>query len=165
MDGIKLYYFDKLKSTNDKAKEVDYPENKYIIYTSCQTDGRGQNDHKWISKNGITFSIVIKAKIKDASMLAPEAIIKYLKSKGIDAKIKYPNDIYYNGKKLGGILTETIYKENFFDKTIIGIGLNINETSDIEELVDNSICISLNESIEEIIKGIFHNLYEIIMVN
>ena len=154
MKDIKIYYFDTLDSTNNKAKELKIREKEYIIYTNNQTNGRGQYDRKWISKNGITFSLVVKKENNDYSSIVPKAIIDYLKDKCFNATIKYPNDIYYKDKKLGGILIENIYKENKYDKTIIGIGLNINENKDVMQKVENSIGIIINENKENIIKDI-----------
>ncbi|MBR6033754.1 MAG: biotin--[Clostridia bacterium] len=154
MGQIKIYYFETLDSTNNKAKELNAPENEYVIYTKKQTKGRGQYDRIWISKTGLTFSIVTKKENANYSSIVPNAIIDYLYEKGIEATIKYPNDIYYQNKKLGGILIENIYHDNLYNKTIIGIGLNINEDIDIEKKIDNSICIKLEETGVEIIEEI-----------
>lgn len=162
MKGIKIYYFETLDSTNNKAKEIETGEKEYIIYTDNQTNGRGQYDRKWISKNGLTFSLVVKKENNDYSSIVPKAIIEYLKYNGFCATIKYPNDIYYKDKKLGGILIENIYKENKYDKTIIGIGLNINENKDVMNKVENSIGVMINENKESIIKNISDYILKII---
>lgn len=149
-----------MDSTNDKAKEMETEEKEYIIYTDNQTNGRGQYDRKWISDKGLTFSIVVKKENPEYSTIVPNAIVKYLKENNIETQIKYPNDIYYNGKKLGGILVENIYKENRYDKTIIGIGLNINEIEDIINKVENSICIHMDKEKVEIMKEIYYNIFD-----
>lgn len=154
MKDIKIYYFDTLDSTNNKAKEIETGEKEYIVYTDNQTNGRGQYDRKWTSEKGLTFSLVVKKENNDYSSIVPKAIIEYLKDKNIIATIKHPNDIYYKDKKLGGILIENIYKEDKYDKTIIGIGLNINENDDVMQKVENSIGIIINENKENIIKDI-----------
>ena len=154
MKDIKIYYFDTLDSTNNKAKEIETGEKEYIVYTDNQTNGRGQYDRKWTSEKGLTFSLVVKKENNDYSSIVPKAIIEYLKDKGFNAIIKHPNDIYYKYKKLGGILIENIYKEDKYNKTIIGIGLNINENDDVRQKVENSIGIIINENKENIIKDI-----------
>ena len=80
--------------------------------------------------------------------------LQYLKTFNIDVKIKITNDIYFITKKLGGILIENIFLENKFVKSIIGIGLNINEKIEVE----NSICVEINEKTERIIENIFLNI-------
>jgi len=154
IENIKMYYYESLDSTNNKAKEIETEEKQYIVYTNNQTNGRGQYDRKWISEKGLTFSLVIKKENQEYSKIVPIAIIDYLKDKCFNATIKYPNDIYYKDKKLGGILIENIYKENKYDKTIIGIGLNINENKDVLQKVENSIAIMIDENKEDIIKDI-----------
>ena len=157
-----MYYFEELDSTNNKAKEFETEDEQYIIYTNKQTSGRGQYDRKWVSENGLTFSIVLKKENENYASIVSAAIIKYLEKKGIEANIKYPNDIYYKEKKLCGILTENIYKDNSYYKTIIGIGININENERIINKVENSISIKLNEEKEKIISDIYECILEMI---
>jgi len=157
MERIKKYYFDRLESTNNKAKEFNPPESEFVIYTNNQTKGRGQYDRVWQSNTGLTFSIILNESNDLYNIIVPLAIIQYLKKMNINAKIKIPNDIYLNNKKLGGILIENIYLENRFIKSVIGIGLNINE----EIQVDNSICIEIKETQENIIENIFWNIKEL----
>jgi len=154
MDRVKKYYFETLESTNDKAKEFNPLETEFIIYTNNQTKGRGQYDRVWLSNTGLTFSIILAKNNDMYNIIVPLAILQYLKKFNIDAKIKIPNDIYLKNKKLGGILIENIFLENKYIKSIIGIGLNINE--EIE--VDDSICIEINEKKENIMENIFLNV-------
>ena len=114
IENLKIYYFKILDSTNNKAKELDALEKEYIIYTDNQTSGRGQFDRKWISGKGLTFSLVVKKENNKYSSIVPKAIIKYLKTKGIIAKIKPPNDIYYKNS------IYTIYYNN--EKIILEMG-------------------------------------------
>lgn len=162
IENIKIYYYKTLDSTNNKAKELRTKEKSYIIYTDNQTNGRGQYNRKWLSRNGLTFSIVIKKENQEYSKIIPVAIIKYLKENGIEATIKYPNDIYYKNRKLGGILIENIYNENLYDKTIIGIGLNVNENEEIIKNVENSISIKIDKKKERFIKEIYLEIYNFI---
>ena len=105
---------------------------------------------------------MLKKENENYASIVPVGIINYLKEKEIDANIKYPNDIYYKGKKLGGILVENIYKDNCYEKTIIGIGLNINENEDIINSVENSISIKIDDENEKIILDIYKNIIEMI---
>ncbi len=156
MGKIKIYEFESVDSTNNKAKEASFAEDSYIIYTKNQTNGRGQYNRKWISKKGLTFSVVMKKEIKDAFAIVPKAIIKFLNDIGFEAEIKQPNDIYYCGKKLCGILIETIYKEFKIDKTIIGIGININEDEKICDKINGAISIKCNLDDYEIMERIYN---------
>ncbi|MBQ2409380.1 MAG: biotin--[Bacilli bacterium] len=154
MDRVKKYYFETLESTNDKAKEFNPSESEFVVYTNNQTKGRGQYDRIWLSNTGLTFSIILAKNNDMYNIIVPLAIIQYLKQMNIIARIKMPNDIYLKNKKLGGILIENIFLENKFVKSIIGIGLNINEKIEAE----NSICVEINEKTERIIENIFLNI-------
>lgn len=157
MGKIKKYYFEVLDSTNDKAKRFNAKEKDYVIYTNKQLNGRGQYDRKWVSNTGLTFSIILDEYNELYSKIVPIAILKYFEKKKIKTKIKTPNDIYLNGRKLGGILIENIFSDNKYIKTIIGIGLNIND--DVK--IDNSICIGIDQDRESIIDDIYFFIKEV----
>jgi len=116
---FRQFRFDKLESSNEKAKE--YPFGTVIIVEE-QTKGKGRLNREWSSaKGGIYLSIVLKAdKPKYLTFIAAISACKAIKSVcGLDTIIKWPNDLIYEKKKVCGILTE-IKK----DKAIIGIGIN-----------------------------------------
>ncbi|HBG68231.1 MAG TPA: biotin--[acetyl-CoA-carboxylase] ligase, partial [Kandleria vitulina] len=127
---MQIISFETIPSTNDYLKE-HYKEclSPTIVTTEYQSKGRGRGNHQWISKKGedLIFSLFVEDKRDGVTltMIMAYSIVCALKSQQIDAKIKWPNDIYVNKKKVAGILTETIYEK---DKhyLIIGVGLNIN---------------------------------------
>lgn len=126
---FKMHYYSVLTSTNKKAKEFD---NGNAIIAASQTKGKGRLKRKWSSsKGGIYMSIVLKPEIKNINkltMIAARAVQKTLKKSGVITKIKFPNDLQYKGKKICGILTENIFKNNEIEKMIIGIGINTNNS-------------------------------------
>ena len=130
----KIVYYTSTNSTKDDVWELfSKDNNELIVITDNQKNGRGRNNNKWFSKPGhsITCSFILPQiystkKINFHSILIPVAIIKGIKRFcSIDLKIKWPNDIMYSGKKVGGILIESKKKKKYFFN--IGIGLNINE--------------------------------------
>lgn len=138
----KIYAYDTVKSTNDLAKEkASELKNGDIIWALSQTNGRGKNKRSWHSpKGGLWFSIVFKPQrlSKDPNVytkMASIAVVNVLKKfKVKDVGVKWPNDIYYGKKKLGGILTEilSIGKNH---TVIVGVGLNV--TNKLPENVPN----------------------------
>ena len=135
--GRNIEYYAFTDSTNDDIWEL--LENKYmkglLVVTDNQKNGRGQREKKWFSKagHGITCSFMITEQIEYStilSILIPLGIINGIKNLlNIETDIKWPNDIYFNHKKLGGILIESKInsgKINF----AIGIGINVNENFD-----------------------------------
>ncbi|RZK49044.1 MAG: biotin--[acetyl-CoA-carboxylase] ligase [Pedobacter sp.] len=143
-------------STNTYLKNIltnsePLPEGT-VIMAENQFSGRGQLQNKWLSKPGenLTFSVYLKPNFLTitqqfylnitVSLGVWEVLERYL---GADVKIKWPNDIYYKDKKLGGILIENSIQGSLFKNTIIGIGINVNQQAFDAELSDKAI--SLNQ--------------------
>ena len=131
-------WFNSLKSTNTVAKEhIEEYDNLSVIATIEQSSGRGQGDHTWYATPGknLTFTIIFKPDellASDALLLTQittVSLLAYLKSKQINARIKWPNDIWVEDKKICGILIENILEGNFVKTSLIGIGLNVNENN------------------------------------
>lgn len=138
-----IIWLDETKSTNEYARRhIDRLDNLSVVAALSQTEGRGQGDHKWHSQKGLnlTFSVILKnPQIKasrqiEISDTTAGAIVRLLESHGIQAWIKPPNDIWVNDKKICGLLIEHSLKADRISWTIIGIGLNVNQTSFPEEL-------------------------------
>ncbi len=130
-----IYRFDILPSTNDEATAPQYVEGD-IIVAERQSAGRGQRGHRWESCQGenLTFSLVLEPRFLNPShqFLISEAVAlavcDMLMTYGIEARIKWTNDIYVGDRKLSGILIEHKLQGASLARTIVGIGLNINQT-------------------------------------
>ncbi len=138
MKNINYIEVDEVVSTNDHLKmlaiEDELPEGAVVV-AQCQKNGRGQGGNFWESTAGknLIFSLLLRPsflKAEDMFMISKVVslgIIGYLK--GIDKHftIKWPNDIYYRNKKLGGILIENQLLGSKLNFMIVGIGININQ--------------------------------------
>ena len=161
---FKIHSFKKLTSTSDKAKK--YSDGSIII-SAIQTKGRGRFNRIWSSsKGGLWMSIVLKPKIEDpkkitfiTSVVVQKTIKKIL---GLDTQIKWPNDILFNGKKLCGILSEAVFKNNKMGKMVVGIGLNVNnklplglrkKATSLKEITHKEI--NIKKLSDEVIKEFF----------
>ena len=145
---LNLHIYDEIDSTNDEAKRIEGIKDFHIFIAEKQTKGRGRHGKKWSSPNTGNIYMTISTS-QNTSQISPislisglickKAIDKLIKKSSIMLKemnlsiryclnlfqCKWPNDILFNDKKIGGILVETeINKENI--KTIIGIGINLN---------------------------------------
>lgn len=124
-------YFKELTSTNDYIKEnIDSLENKTIVFADIQTKGKGRLGRQWQTPTGnISMSMLFKNQKCDISLyplicgLSVSEVIDEVC--GVNTKIKWPNDIILNNKKLCGILCESIISKNSVD-VICGIGVNVN---------------------------------------
>ena len=124
-------------STNNEARRrFSRLDNLSVICARKQTEGHGQGDHTWNSAPGknLTFSVVLKF---GRTLLATDGILitciatlgirDYLLRKGIEARVKWPNDIWVDDKKICGILIENTLEGVHINGSIIGIGLNLNQ--------------------------------------
>lgn len=145
--GKNIHYYDEAGSSNDIAKKLaPTAEEGTIVVVEQQTGGRGRLGRQWASpKGGIWFSTILKPRIalSAASRLTLTfglSVAKTLRQYGFDAKIKWPNDVLVNGKKVSGILTEVDAEIDTVEFVVIGIGINANMSlKDIpEDLRENS---------------------------
>lgn len=137
--GRNLVYVQEVDSTNTRAWElvaIGSPDGT-VVLTDYQRAGRGRGDHPWWSTpgRGLTFSIILKPEISIQtaawfSLLAGVTVAETLNKLALPARLKWPNDILLKGKKLGGILCETRIQGRIIQAVVMGIGLNINETSE-----------------------------------
>ena len=136
MTKIKKFFLKSVRSTNfeiKKIKDERQLDNSIALITEIQTKGKGRGTNSWLSSKGdLMCSLLINHKfnIKDFSKLniiISVYIIRVLKKKfnNLAFKIKWPNDIYLDQKKIGGILIENSVKKNDIEYIIIGFGLNI----------------------------------------
>ena len=128
-------HFDSIDSTNNYLIQNYKKLDDYtFVSANFQTCGKGRNKRTWKSENGenLLFSLLLLDKqlldhYKELSIIAAYSIIKELEKLGINnLKIKWPNDIYVNDKKICGILLESIYTDKM-ECLIIGVGLNVNQ--------------------------------------
>lgn len=136
--GKRIDYYETIDSTHLFAKRLkdNEIENGMIILADNQTAGIGTHERKWFTDQGknLSFNIVLVPKcmidrITKLTIMTADCLVSVLKEfYKIDVKIKEPNDIILNGKKMAGILTESIAQGKKIKKIYIGIGININQT-------------------------------------
>lgn len=146
--GHDFRYFKSLPSTNTYLKKLDADSIKQgmAILTDDQTQGRGQYDRRWRAEPGenLTFSMGFKPSITDGfhtlTMACALALVEELTSLDTAAciKIKWPNDVLVNNKKVAGLLTEAVFVGNKTARLIIGIGLNVNQQKYTPELAEKA---------------------------
>jgi BirA family biotin operon repressor/biotin-[acetyl-CoA-carboxylase] ligase len=133
-----IIWLDVAESSNDEARRaIDSLDNLSVVAVRCQTKGRGQRTNTWETAPGqnLTFSVVLK----DFEILPKEqiaisqitalSVVDFLRMHGIESNIKLPNDIYVGNKKICGILIENSVCSNRLRWSIVGIGINVNQTT------------------------------------
>ncbi|MDE1872233.1 MAG: biotin--[acetyl-CoA-carboxylase] ligase [Thaumarchaeota archaeon] len=146
--GRKIYYFNTIDSTQNFAlKLASKPhENGSIVISEQQTHGRGRQNRKWFSpRGGIWLSVLLKPnfEISQASlfpMLTSLALaISIEKVLKLRPKLKWPNDLTLDNKKVAGVLVDAAIESNQIDYLVIGVGINFKiQPSAISKIVKNS---------------------------
>lgn len=164
--GKNYIFFRSVNSTNIYAKEKDLPDGT-VVFAENQTSGRGRKGRRWISTEGkgLYFSVVLRRNISPTDLLVyslvfPLSVKKVLQKKtGLPVKIKWPNDLYINNRKISGFLIETEIEGNCVTKLIAGIGINLNQTEeDLSILKDTATSVRLEFGKEIERKEIFSHI-------
>lgn len=165
---IPITWFDSIDSTNSEARRRLPANAKMSVYAAkFQTAGRGQRGNKWSSAAGqnLTFSVLLNfthPQMPDLavrnqfllSIVASLSVSDLLRKLNIRNSIKWPNDIYIGRRKVCGMLIENIVGNTGLEHSIIGIGLNLNQTEFPPELVNpTSVLVSsgLRTVLEEVL--------------
>ena len=152
--GQEVTYLPSTASTNLVAKkhaQQGAPEGSLII-TDYQTKGRGRLERRWWSPPGenLLFSLIFRPPFEITqtfclTALSSLAVAEVIRQEtGLEALIKWPNDIYIRGKKVSGILSELGVKDEQLQYVIVGIGINVNsDPSTHSEIRDIATSISM----------------------
>lgn len=175
-----ILVFDSIDSTNQEAKRRANELNTALLIAEEQTQGKGRRGRQWISEHGtgIFMSLLLRPKISPVyasclTLLAGLATQRAINTiTGLDVKIKWPNDLVINGKKVCGILTEMSAEMEQIHYVVIGIGMNVNYTSISTEIKDIASSLSVEgektysrkQLVQETIKQ-FESLYEGFLTN
>lgn len=130
-----IKYFESIGSTNDEALAwaADNARDLSLVLADEQTAGRGRLDRKWFTPKGtaLAFSLILRPTAQEKPHLsrtvglAALAVAESLRARGLEAQIKWPNDILIHGQKVCGILVESVWSGEDVDCAVIGIGVNV----------------------------------------
>ena len=134
--GKRIYHYKRIPSTQQLAisfAETNISnENGTVILADEQYDGKGRGNKKWISpKGGLWMSLIIKPKIElnkinILSIIAAISVCEIINEiSNLETRIKWPNDIIIDNKKIAGIIIDSSINKNNIEYIVIGIGINI----------------------------------------
>lgn len=157
--GRNSIYYKEIDSTQSEILrliENKEAKNGTLVMADIQTNGKGTHGRIWHTDetNNIAFSFVINPdcnikKLEGITIEIAEIIIEILKEKySIKLEIKEPNDIVFRGKKIGGILTQTMMISEKVIYLIVGIGINTNKEKFTEDIKDIATSIKKEFSVE-----------------
>lgn len=163
---MKTTIFDTLPSTNDYCETREFGEDTAIIARE-QTGGKGTKGRSFSSpRGGVYLSLVryypCKAENSFSLMIAScMAVVKTLELYGVSAGVKWPNDVFLNGKKICGILIKNSFEGENVKKSITGIGVNVNNDipKDLADIAINLKSVVGEVDIDEFYKRLIEKLY------
>lgn len=142
-----------VNSTNLYAKEhLSELADKTVIIADRQTNGRGRFDRVWVDLGGdnLFMSIVLKPSDKflnvypNLTQYLSVVVCKVLEHYGLQPNIKWPNDVLIKGKKISGILSETVTQGNNLKGIVLGLGVNLNSDNETLSSIKDKEATALN---------------------
>lgn len=134
--GSEILVFEETASTNDVVEHLakSGAREGLVVFAESQTRGRGRRGRAWTSPRGkgLWFSVLLRPTLPPSAasrvtVAASVAVARALRQNcGVDARIKWPNDVIVNGKKLAGVLTELRAEADEILLAILGIGIDVN---------------------------------------
>ena len=134
---MRIKWFEELDSSNNELlRHVGDYDNLSVVAAVNQTAGRGQRGNRWVSAPGdnLTFSFILKPsglparEVMAVTCFATLAVRDALRAEGVPAVVKWPNDIYVGKKKICGMLVENGLDGADIAWSVVGIGINLNQT-------------------------------------
>ena len=174
-DGLELAFYDSTDSTNLRAREWARAGGGAAIFVaSSQSAGRGRLGRSFLSSEGgiyLSFLVYPERKLSSPSGITAEAAVKLCRAveraTGVSPQIKWVNDLYINGKKVAGILTEGEFDESGnLRYYVVGMGINVYKIADFDRIMpiattleDNTNSeININDLCAEIIAEFSKNI-------
>jgi BirA family biotin operon repressor/biotin-[acetyl-CoA-carboxylase] ligase len=161
--GLKRIHLDETESTNDIClNELNNSDIPILVTADMQTKGRGRNEKEWNSPKGnLYFSFgftrhnLINGLSVKVGLILAESLQQILKK---NVLLKWPNDLFYLNKKVGGILVETSSMNNIF-KIVIGIGINLQLSDSNKQWGNLEINTDIDKVKEQIIEMLSSKLF------
>ncbi|WP_462405346.1 biotin--[acetyl-CoA-carboxylase] ligase [Gracilibacillus sp. Marseille-QA3620] len=159
--GRSIHAYETVPTTQTIASDLAAKgaDNGTIVISEEQTEGKGRLRRTWYSphQGGIWMSLIVKPDIPPyhaprLTLLTAVAAVLAIRETGVNAGIKWPNDVLVNGRKIAGILTEMHAEADQIHSVIIGIGINVNQerqdfNEDIQSLA-TSLAIEKGEMLD-----------------
>lgn len=174
--GRQLQIYDQVNSTNDLALQygIDGAQEGTLILAESQTQGRGRHGRKWLAPGGssILASVILRHRLRADQVGLPNLIGAVAIATAINeltnlsARIKWPNDVLIEGRKVSGVLTELEYDRHRQPFFVMGFGVNVNTTeADLPEALRDSatsLQIESNRKLSRValLQAILHRLEE-----
>lgn len=165
--GQTFDYVKEIDSTSSYLKRLSPQKISHgqVLLAGYQTKGHGQYKRNWESaaEENLTFTLALRpqnaARFHILTLACARALTAQIEEQlTCTSTIKWPNDVFVEGKKIAGLLTETVFNGNKFDRLLIGIGINVNQTNFADEIKTKAGSLKLTHG-HEIDREIFLSEY------
>ena len=155
---MKVIKLENIDSTNSYAKlNIDTLEDKTVVFAHRQNNGRGRLNRSWVDlgEGNLFITFVLKPAdiyrkiLPNLTQYLSVCLCKVLETYGLKTQIKWPNDVLVNGKKIAGILSESVMQGTGLKGLALGIGVNLNSKKEDVEKIPNRIVTALNLEISQ----------------
>ena len=146
---MKKIYLEEVESTNLYAKQnIDVLFDRTLVQAFVQTSGRGRFQRKWVDfgRGNLFMTFVLKPSDKfneiysNLTQYLSVILCKILENMDLKPQIKWPNDVLINGKKVAGILSESVMSGSLLKGIVLGIGVNLSATEkQVSEITDKKV--------------------------
>ncbi len=129
-----IHWLETVGSTNDRALELanEGAADGAVVAARAQSEGRGRHGRSWYSPGGNVYLSIIHRpqgtpdKLAGLTLELAVGVAKVLEARGLTPRLKWPNDVYFGARKVGGILTEFHFLADGSPVVIAGLGMNVN---------------------------------------
>ena len=152
---MKIYRYETISSTNAQAKKMILEgAREGVLLAEHQSAGRGRLGRSFFSENGIFMSVILTPDRFSfepgfLTSAAAVAVCRAIEEQGFDVGIKWVNDIYFEGKKICGILSEAVSMGSETLAYVVGIGINVGNTEFPDDIKDIAASLPLDENTKE----------------
>lgn len=166
----KIHYFESVTSTMSKAKELarNGAADQSVVVAEVQKEGRGRMQRPWFSdEGGLYCTLILRPQLPATSaflmnFITSTALVETIRDLiGLDARVKWPNDILIGEKKLSGMLSEMEASAELVEFVNVGIGINVNNDPTKDEKRATSIAVELGHEIKrrDLLTGFLDRLF------
>ncbi|QJA05643.1 biotin--[acetyl-CoA-carboxylase] ligase [Thermosulfurimonas marina] len=165
----KIFWYEVLESTQEEARRLAEAGEKGVVVARRQTAGRGRRGRPWLSPEGGLYATFILPGEELAfppellPLAAGVAVVKALKALyGISLGLKWPNDVLYQGRKLCGLLVESLFREGHPVCFLVGVGINLNRpVPEAPQAVSLGEILGREVPLEEVLSGLMAAFKEV----
>ena len=150
---MEVITLDKVESTNSYGKmNIDNLADRTVVRAKVQTNGRGRLNRSWVDlgENNLFLSIILKPSdsfneiYPNLTQYLSVVLCKVLEKYGVTPQIKWPNDVLIDGKKIAGILSETVFEGQKLKGIVLGVGVNLNANRKAVSSIPDKLATALN---------------------